>query len=233
MVHRQLDLAVAVLPIQRIGGREGGQSRLQRAFRHNYTMLPANVKPCNLLERGAEQARGIGRVEKDEVELLPRAEVTHRVAAADARAVRQAAQLEVVLHKAHRVRPPIDKHRRGRPTRERLDAELARPREEVEHAPPLDIKLDDGKQALFDLVGRGTGLHARQFLQSSAPGRPGNHSHSFTRGGRSTRKSQDFPPAPPPASPLSFGWSSQSPAPYRICGTMPARGSSDPGTGRR
>ena len=45
-----------------------------------------------------------------------------------------------------------------RAARKRLDAELSRPREEVEHTRALHLELDGGENALLDLVGGRAGI---------------------------------------------------------------------------
>ena len=68
------------------------------------------------------------------------------------------AQREIFAHELDRVCTLVNKKRAFCPTRKRLDAELSRPREEVEHARALHLELDGGENALLDLVGGRAGI---------------------------------------------------------------------------
>ena len=61
---------------------------------------------------------------------------------------------------------------------ERLDAELARARKQVERAPPLHFKLDGGENALLDLVHGRAGIHALRSLQRDASGGSCDDAHA-------------------------------------------------------
>src|SRR3989442_8040773 len=96
------------------------------------------------------------RIAKHEIELsaVPRAEKADHAGADDRRTRPEAGRLEVLAKRPHRLRVALDERNGGGATRERLDAERARAREEVEHARAAELRLEDGKQRLADAVRR-------------------------------------------------------------------------------
>ena len=56
---------------------------------------------------------------------------------------------------------------------------LARPPEQVQHPPALDVELDDIEHGLLHLVGGGAGVLAGQLAQASASGGSCDYSHSL------------------------------------------------------
>ena len=106
-----------------------------------------------------EQIVRVGRVEENEVEFLAQGiEIGHRVAADDLRAFLQPRERQILTDELHRVGAPVHEHGALRAARKCLDAELSRPREEVEHARALHLELDGGENALLDLVGGRAGI---------------------------------------------------------------------------
>ena len=106
-----------------------------------------------------EQIVRVGRVEENEVEFLTQGiEIGHRVAADDLRAFLQPRERQILADELHRVGASVHEHGALRAARKRLDAELSRPREEVEHARALHLELDGGENALLDLVGGRAGI---------------------------------------------------------------------------
>ena len=71
----------------------------------------------------------------------------------------------------------VDEHGAARAAAERLDAELARAGKEVEHAPALDVELDEVEHGFLDVIGRGTGGHSLRLAQPAAAGRTCDHTH--------------------------------------------------------
>ena len=64
----------------------------------------------------------------------------------------------------------LDERHGSRAARKRLDAELSRPREEVEHTRALHLELDDAEHCLLDLIGGGAYLAALQRIQFTPAG---------------------------------------------------------------
>lgn len=68
--------------------------------------------------------------------------------------------------RAAAVPPLVHKGAPGRPPGQGLDAQLSRPREQVQHLPPGQLELDDIEQGLLHPVRGRPGLHPLQFLQT-------------------------------------------------------------------
>ena len=93
-------------------------------------MRAENVKLRDVLQRRLQQARRVGRVQQDQVELLPQGgEILHGVSRNDPRPAAQAGQLQILPDQLHGIRPPVHEYAPLRPAAERLDAKLAGPGE--------------------------------------------------------------------------------------------------------
>ena len=145
------------------------------AFTHDYTTLSQYVKLYNIFKCFVKQSRIIRRIEKDKVEFPARAQVAERLALHHV--ALQAAEREIGAHELHGGAALIDEHGAARTAAERLDAELARAGKEVEHAPALDVELDEVEHGFLDVIGRGTGGHPLRLVQPAAAGRACDHAH--------------------------------------------------------
>ena len=130
-----------------------------------------NVKPGNVGNGALQQFLRIGRVQENNIKLLPHAlEILHRVSADHFCLVAQLRSLQIFTDQGHGVLAPVHKHGTLRSPGEALDAKLAGTGKKVQHLPSLDIELQGAEHSLLHPVGGGTGLHALQFLESAAPG---------------------------------------------------------------
>ena len=84
---------------------------------------------------------------------------------------------EVGAHELHGRAALIDEHGAACTAAERLNAELTGAGKEVEHAPSLDVELDEVEHGLLDIIGRGTGSHPLRLAQLTAARRTCDHTH--------------------------------------------------------
>ena len=134
--------ALAVDPVDAVGRRQRRQRPARRALRHNYTMGRQNVKPGDVGQHRLQQPRLVRGVQQDDVELLPHPlEIFHRVTGHHLGPVGKLRHLQVLSDQLHRVGPAVHKGGPGGATAEGLDAQLAGAGEEVQHPPPLQVKL--------------------------------------------------------------------------------------------
>ena len=141
-------------------------------------MRRQNVKPCDVGKGALQKILRVGRIEKNDVKLrAQRGKIAHRIAANDLRAVGKPAERKILPDQLHRIRAPVHKNGGLCAAGERLDAELSRPGEQVEHARILHIELNAVENALLDLIRGRAGLRTFQFVQPASARRTGDHSH--------------------------------------------------------
>ena len=84
---------------------------------------------------------------------------------------------QILAHEGSGILPVVDKNGARGPAAERLDAELARAGKEVEHAPALNVELNEVEHGFLDIIGRGAGGHPLRLAQPAAAGRACDHAH--------------------------------------------------------
>ena len=93
-------------------------------------------------------------------------------------AVRESGRREILPQRLQRLGRALDEHDTCRAPRERLDAERARPREEVEDTSVAEYGLEDREERLADPVRRRTGRAAARRVERPALGAPGDDPHA-------------------------------------------------------
>src|SRR5439155_18573982 len=114
------------------------------------------------------------RVTKDDVvragDLLEESEHVRRH---DLGAVLEVRGRDVLPKRPHRLRRALDEGDARRATRERLDAERARTREEVEHTSVAEYGLQDREERFADAIRRRAGRAIARRVERPALGAPG------------------------------------------------------------
>ena len=112
-----------------------------------------------------QKLRLIRRVQQHQIKFFPDGlQKLHGVPGHNAGPVRQVAELQIFPNQLHGVRSLVHKYSGGRSAAETLDSKLPRPREQVQHPPPLNIELQDVEQSLLHSIRCRAGLHSLQLF---------------------------------------------------------------------
>src|SRR5438309_8638758 len=118
-------------------------------------------------------------VAKHDVERAPwpSVEVADDVRRDDVGPTGEPGRREVATERLDRLGPALDERRACRAARQRLDAQRASAREEIEDPRPFELRLEDRKERLADAIGCRAGAAAARHHQGPALRFSGDHPH--------------------------------------------------------
>ena len=135
-------------------------------------------QPRQQRQRLLQQPCAVGRIEQREVDTVSaRLQIPQRVAVQHAGFAGESGRRKILSYDLDRLLGAVDENTAVRAARERLHAELTGTGEQIQDPSAFQFTLDDGKQRLFDTVGRRAHVVSFERLQPPASGCTCNDSH--------------------------------------------------------